>query len=87
MRSRGESLVGSEASICPYRDCKYPLTQSEVVMSSKARNAEKRKERAAESERLDQERGERDAYFSDVVSKLEELGLDAQKLKEYLDYL
>lgn len=56
-------------------------------MSSKSRNAEKRREWAIESERLDEQRRASEAYFHDISSKLEELGIDPYKLKEYLDQL
>lgn len=56
-------------------------------MSSKAREIEKRKERRLEEEQRYADRREREAYFADLVAKLNDLDIDPYKLKEYLDYI
>lgn len=60
-------------------------------MSSKARNAEKRRENEAAymRELEDRERHEREMEqkFGALRSRLEELGLDPYRLAEYLVYL
>lgn len=56
-------------------------------MSSKARNAEKKRENEARWLAQEQEDRERRVYFEDIVKRLEELDIDPYKLKEYLAQL
>lgn len=56
-------------------------------MSSPRRNAEKRKEQLERAQREEAHRTEMEVYFRELTSKLDELGIDPQLLKEYLNYI